>query len=266
MSKITPDHIFNVVVAGKSGAGKQPRIDVLVEEFGLEQLSMGEIFRRYLRRFNDYRYDGDLDQFWDEEKACFIPDEEIKNKLRIDDLDVILGLKAKYFVDKGLFVPDYITKALFESSFTKKDFQGQILDGYPRTVEQSKYLLALLDEHGSRVDFVLLVENSDERIIERTVQRRICPQCGKVYHLQYKPPRDGQCECGAEAVQRSDDTREKIVSRLKEFKEKALPAIYYLRDRSIPLVMVPGHLEEFTLENVRKSVMDEVEKLYQTTP
>ncbi|MCD6468459.1 MAG: nucleoside monophosphate kinase [Thermoplasmata archaeon] len=264
MSRIDSNNITNIVVAGKSGAGKQPRIDVLKEEFNLEQLSTGNIFRKYLGRFNEYGYKGDLDVFWDEKNQRFVPDDIIVEKLGTNDEDVILGLKAKYFVDKGLFVPDYITNQLFEAYFAERNFRKQILDGYPRTVDQSKFLLGLLEKHDSRIDFVLLVDNSDERIIERTVKRRICPKCGRVYHLEYKPPRDGRwCECGAEVIQRSDDTEEKIRSRLKEFKEKALPAINHLRDHGIPVVTVPGHLEEFTPENVRKSVMGAIEKLYQ---
>ena len=254
--------ITNVIVTGKSGAGKQPRIDVLVEEFGLEQLSTGNIFRSYLGKFNKYGYEGDLKEFWDESKERFIPDDEIAEKLGTSDNDIMLGMKAKYFVDKGLFVPDYITNELFESYFAKKNYRNQVLDGYPRTLQQAEFLLKLIERENSKIDFVLLVENSDEMIIERTVNRRICPKCGKVYHLVYNPPDNGRCrECGAEVVQRSDDTEEKIRSRLEEFRKKTVPALEYLEEHGIPVVKVPGHLEEFTPENVRKSVMDEVNKL-----
>ena len=254
--------ITNVIVTGKSGAGKQPRIDVLVEEFGLEQLSTGNIFRSYLGKFNEYGYEGDLKEFWDESKERFIPDDEIAEKLGTSDNDIMLGMKAKYFVDKGLFVPDYITNELFESYFAKKNYRNQVLDGYPRTLQQAEFLLKLIERENSKIDFVLLVENSDEMIIERTVNRRICPKCGKVYHLVYNPPDNGRCrECGAEVVQRSDDTEEKIRSRLEEFRKKTTPALEYLEKHGIPVIKVPGHLEEFTPENVRKSVMDEVNKL-----
>ena len=260
---MNPKDITNVVVTGKSGAGKQPRIDILVEEFELEQLSTGDIFRSYLKKFNDYGYSDSLDIFWDDNTKRFIPDEEIASKLGTDNLDILLGLKAKYFVDRGLFVPDYITNSLFEAYFAKKNYRKQVLDGYPRTVDQSKFLLDLLEKHNSKIDFILLVDNSDERIIERTVNRRICPKCGRVYHLIYKPPKDGRCEiCNVEVIQRSDDTEEKIRSRLKEFREKALPAINYLKEKGIPMITVPGHLEEFTPENVKKSVTDAIEKLY----
>ena len=262
MTSIDLNNVQNVIVTGKSGAGKQPRIDVLAEEFHLEQLSTGDIFRHYLGIFDEYDYDGDLSKFWDEQKNSFVSDQVIADKIGTDNNDVILGLKAKYFVERGLFGPDYIVNELFESTFAEKNYSGQILDGYPRTLNQAKFLLKLVREKDVSVDFMVLVENTDERIIQRTVQRRICPKCGKVYHLTYKPPKNGKCEnCGADVIQRSDDKEEKIKSRLQEFKKKALPAIEYLEEQGIPLIKVPGHLEEFTDENVRKSVMQEVQKL-----
>jgi adenylate kinase len=262
MTSIDLNNVQNVIVTGKSGAGKQPRIDVLAKEFNLEQLSTGDIFRHYLGIFNDYDYDGDLSQFWDEQQDRFVSDETIAKEIGTDDNDVLLGLKAKYFVERGLFGPDYIVNALFESKFAEKNYTGQILDGYPRTLDQAKFLLKLTREKEVSLDFMVLVDNTDERIIQRTVQRRICPKCGKVYHLTYKPPKNGKCEkCGVNVIQRSDDKEEKIKSRLQEFKKKALPAIEFLEEQGIPLVKVPGHLEDFTDENVRKSVMDEVQKL-----
>ncbi len=263
MQKDTFRDITNIIVTGKSGAGKQPRIDVLKEEFNLEQLSTGDIFRKYLEAFNNHKYQKSLSEFWDKEKNTFIPDEKTAIKLSNDNKDIILGLKAKYFVDQGLFVPDSITNALFEAAFSNKKYKKQILDGYPRTLAQAVFLLDLIKRQKSKIDFIVLVDNTDDRIIKRTVQRRICPKCGKVYHLTFKPPKDGQCEiCDVAVIQRSDDTTEKIKSRLKEFQEKALPAITYLKDHGIPVITVPGHLETFTQENVRKSVMVEIEKLH----
>lgn len=258
-----PTEITNVMVTGKSGAGKQPRIDVLMEEFNLEQLSTGDIFRHYLGTFNRFGYPYELTVFYNKETEQFIPDEEIMEKIGTNDEDIILGLKAKYFVDQGLFGPDIIVNALLDSSFSKKDYKKQVLDGYPRTLNQAEFLLQIIEEKGSKLDFIVLVDNTDERIIKRTVQRRICPKCGKVYHLTYKPPVDGKCEvCNVDVIQRSDDTEEKIKSRLQEFQKKTIPALKYLEEKGIPIVTVPGHLEEFTKENVRNSVLSEIEKLY----
>ncbi|MEF8873698.1 MAG: nucleoside monophosphate kinase [Candidatus Thermoplasmatota archaeon] len=261
MFENVPDDVDNVIVTGKSGAGKQPRIDVLVEEYDLEQLSTGNIFRSYLGSFDEYDYEGDISQFWNEERRRFVPDEKIAEEIGTEDEEVLLGLKAKYFVDRGKFVPDRITNELFESYFSKKDYHGQVLDGYPRTVDQAEYLLELIEEKHSKIDFVLWVRNTDEKIIERTTKRRICPECEKVYHLKYDPPENGKCEdCGVEVIQRDDDTEEKIKSRLQEFKDKSRQMIDKLEEE-IPVVEVSGHLEEFTPENVRKSVMKALNEL-----
>lgn len=261
--KIDPNTITNIIVMGKSGAGKQPRIDVLVNEFGLEQLSTGNIFRRYIGDFDGIAFDGDLEQFWKD--GWFIPDEEIKEMLDVRDSDdsIILGLKAKYFVERGMFVPDRITNELFASAFGKKNYKNQVLDGYPRTKNQAEFLLDLVKNNNSKIDLLMLVDTADELIIKRTVKRRICPKCGKVYHLDYNPPNGKYCKkCGSKVIQRSDDTEEKIRSRLEEFRNKSLPALNFLQSNGIPIAKVPGHLDEFTPENVRKSVMEEIEKYY----
>ena len=92
-----------------------------------------------------------LKQEWDHIKQ-FIQDIEIKKIIETKENDIILGLKAKYFVEKGLFVPDEITNELFNSSFKKKNYKNQILDGYPRTLSQSKFLLELLRKQNSKIE------------------------------------------------------------------------------------------------------------------
>ncbi len=272
-SKFNKNNIINVVVTGKSGAGKQPRIDVLVEEFGLEQLSTGNIFRHYLGLFNNLGFEKSLDEFWSQETGNFIPDSDIaaslaaflntagKDTAALDDL--VLGLKAKYFVENGLFGPDELVNQLVRSTFGKKDFRGAVLDGYPRTISQARYLRQLMEESGSRIDLVVLVDNENELIIKRTIGRRICPDCGKVYHMEFKPPNaDGSCkECGTKVILRSDDSEEKIRRRLAEFESKCVPAIEFLKKAKIPVAVVPGNLDVFTKENVRKSVLDALDAL-----
>ena len=263
------DEINNIIVTGKSGAGKQPRIDVLVKEFGLTQLSTGNIFREYVGAFDSSGFRGDLERFYDAEKDTFVPDEVIESAIReqLPDLEdvrpVLLGHKAKYFMNSGKFVPNHSTNELFTEYFAKQDYRGYVLDGYPRTPDQAAYLLDLVKEKGSSVDLVIIVNNSDKLIIERTMGRRICPSCKKVYHVQFKPSKDGvHCDdCGAELIQRADDTENKIKVRLSEYYDKVIPTLDILEEAGIPVVQVEGNLEEFTEENVRRSVMEKIEPL-----
>lgn len=260
------EYINNIIVTGKSGAGKQPRIDVLTEEFGLTQLSTGNIFRDLSGKFDRSGFKGDLERFYDSEKDTFVPDEEIEKAIKeqlpeLDDVRALmLGLKAKYFMTSGKFVPNHSTNELFEEYFSKQNYKGFVLDGYPRTPGQARFLMDLLKESSSSVDMVVLVDNQDDLIIERTMGRRICPGCKKVYHKQFKPSKDNiHCdECGEELIQRSDDTGEKIKVRLQEYYDKVLPTLDVLKEKEIPIVTVDGNLKEFTKENVKRSVMDQI--------
>ncbi|MHA1749817.1 MAG: adenylate kinase family protein [Promethearchaeota archaeon] len=259
------DDIEIIVVSGKSGAGKQPRIDVLKKEFNLKQLSTGNIFRNYLKMLDYIDLKVDLSVFWNESNDMFITDEKIREKLfamglknRNDMDDLILAIKAKFFINSGKFVPDTITNQLFKQYFKKYDYKGAILDGYPRTVTQARFLLDLLKEKKRKIAFVLIVENDDDTIIKRITGRRICPNDGSVYHLVYKPPKDGKycIKCGAEVIQRSDDNEENIKNRLNEYKQKTLPALKVLEENGIPILRVPGNLPVFTDEKVRESVLN----------
>ena len=255
----------NIVVTGKSGAGKQPRIDVLCEVFGLTQLSTGNIFREYLGAYAKVREGVDAQAFYQDDG--FAPDADIQAVLApacaaagVAPGAAVLGLKAARYVDGGVFVPDDITNELLASAFHAADGAGLVLDGYPRTPDQSRFLLALVEQAGTPLDLILLVDNEDEAIVARTTGRRICPNkaCAKVFHVQYKPARDGRfcTACGAEVVQRSDDTEAKIRTRLAEFQNKALPGVRVLQDAGIPMVTVEGNLPVFTDEAVRASVME----------
>jgi len=262
---VKKEDVQNIVVTGKSGAGKQPRIDVLVKEFGYKQLSTGNIFREYLGKFRESGFKGDISQFYDAKAGRFKPDKEIAAALKKagvkGDIDaVVLGLKAETFVSSGKFVPDAITNALFTGAFSKLGFKNTVLDGYPRTIDQAKHLLKVAKDENVNIGLVVIVDNDDDAIVKRTIGRRICPKCAKVYHLEHKPPRDGRfCkDCGVEVIQRSDDTEQKIRSRLKEFQDKCKPAIEVLQKAGIPVVSVPGNLPTFTDEAVRKSVMDAI--------
>jgi adenylate kinase len=259
--------VQNIVVAGKSGAGKQPRVDVLVQAYGLRQLATGNIFREYLGIYGKVRAEANTDGLWSDGRLA--PDAQIRAALAptaaragVDPDGAALGFKAAQYVDRGRFVPDDITNALLAAAFRAANGKGLVLDGYPRTPEQSDFLLGLAKECGTRLDLVLIVDNEDEAIVKRTIGRRVCPNkaCAKVFHLEFKPPTpDGKCTaCGTPVVQRSDDTEEKIRTRLAEFQSKALPAVKRLTAAGIPSASVPGNLPVFTDEAVKESVLSVV--------
>ena len=253
----------NIIVMGKSGAGKQPRIDVLTATFGLRQLSTGDIFRKYLELFNELGDESDLSQFYDPAAEDFIPDVEIKKTLNIgtrdDAVGIVLGLKVKYYVNQGLFVPDRITNALFESAFQSLDYRGVVLDGYPRTVDQARFLIELAERKKVKLDAIVLVENENELIIKRTMGRRICKTCGELFHMDYRPPpeaRNNECRNECNIIRRSDDNVESLKVRLNEFSTKTQLAIDFLLEKGIPIYCVPGNLPTYAPEAVKASVFE----------
>lgn len=265
---MTPDGpgYQNILVMGKSGAGKQPRIDVLVEEYGLKQLSTGDIFRHYLGLIGKMGPDLSDTDLRDDD-GSLVADERIKEMLApytestLEMEELLLGAKARYYVNSGLFVPDELVNDLVDDAFGKMGYRGAVLDGYPRTLAQAHHLLGLVGKAGTRLDLVVLVDNEDERIVKRTIGRRICKTCGKIFHMEYKPPKDGRLctACGAEVVQRSDDTEEKIWNRLREFHDKVEPTLDFLEGQGIPVAVVSGDLPVFTDEAVRTSVLEAIE-------
>jgi adenylate kinase family enzyme len=255
----------NILVMGKSGAGKQPRIDALVREFGLKQLSTGDIFRHYIGMISKMGLMVTQRDLRDKD-GTLLPDAQVREILapytssskELDEL--LLGVKASAYVNTGHFVPDELVNELVDDAFSKMDYRGTVLDGYPRTVPQAKHLMDMVERAGTSVDLVVLVDNDDETIVKRTIGRRICPRCSKVYHLEYKPPRDGRfcTDCGVEVVQRTDDTEERIWTRIREYYDKVEPTLDYLEDAGIPVAVVPGNLPVFNEETVRESVLEAI--------
>jgi len=258
----------NILVMGKSGAGKQPRINVLVNEYGLHQLSAGDIFRYYLGligKRNIAIADSDLR----DEYGSLVHEGRIREMLShiassTEELDeLVLSVKASYFINTGRFVPDELVNELVDDAFGKLDHRGAVLDGYPRTVAQAHHLMKMVEGAGTRLDLILLVDNEDQAIVDRILGRRICPSCGKVFHMDFKPPREGRlCTvCGTEVVKRTDDTEEGIWNRLREFHEKVVPTLDFLEQRGIPVAVVPGNLPVFSEEAIRTSVLDAIDQL-----
>ncbi len=265
---VSPSTFDNILVMGKSGAGKQPRVDVFISDFGLKQLSTGQIFRSFMKIVKKSAWEGDSNQFYDKKLQSFISDTDIKEILgsKIDDSiidDFILGLKADYYIKNGYYVPDKLTNEIFGSYYSRHNYKGLILDGYPRTMAQAEFLLDLANGNGTKLNAIILVENEDKIIINRTLGRRICPNCGCVFHVDYKPPKDGKycIKCGTQVITRSDDTKEKLQTRLKEFTDKTMPAINYLAGRGIPLIKINGNLQNFTKDAVKRDIYQGLEEL-----
>lgn len=122
----------------------------------------------------------------------------------------------KEYLEKGLIVPVEITnKILLRKLKNLNDF---ILEGYPRNVEQAKFLLT----HFPDVKVVLL-KTPVEIIVQRLSSRRVCPKCGRIYNMIFDPPQNDEiCDiCKVKLIRREDDEPELIRKRIK-IQEKSL--------------------------------------------
>lgn len=140
-----------------------------------------------------------------------------------------LGLEFKSYTDQGKLVPDELVCALVKERLNEPDCaNGFILDGFPRTIQQAKFL----DENRIKIDRVVDIEVSDDAIVSRMGGRRFCPKCQKTYHVKYsKPAVEGICDvCKAELAIREDDKPETVLERLSVYHSQTEPLIAYYQD------------------------------------
>lgn len=162
-----------------------------------------------------------------------------------------LGLKFKSYIDKGLLVPDDLVCAMVKERLAKPDcVNGFILDGFPRTIEQAKFL----DESGIGIDRVVDIEVSDDDIVRRMGGRRFCPKCQRTYHVLYnKPAEDGICdECKQELCIRDDDKPETVLRRLEVYHEQTEPLIAYYEKKlcEVDGTKTPEEITKLILEGL----------------
>jgi adenylate kinase len=131
----------------------------------------------------------------------------------------------------------------------KDTAHGFLLDGFPRTLPQAKELQSMLEELGTPLDAVLEMKVDDEEVIRRLSGRRICRNCGHVWHVEFDPPKkEGVCDvCGGELFQRDDDLPETVRRRLEVYDEETAPLVGFYDSLGL-LVTVPaqGPVEEVT--------------------
>ncbi len=201
---------MNIVLLGAPGAGKGTQAETLVKDFNLKHISTGDILR-----------------------------EEVKKGSPA-------GLEAKGYMDKGLLVSDEVVIKLVAgaiSGFSSKQGQGFLLDGFPRNENQAKMLEEKLSLVNQRIDRVIFLKVSREVVISRLSGRRVCKDCGDVYHLKNIPSeKEGVCDkCAGALFQREDDSEKTVLNRLEVYKKETGGLINYYKDKNL-LSEVDGDL------------------------
>lgn len=161
-----------------------------------------------------------------------------------------LGQQIKAIYDRGDLVPDDVTIRLVEEVLDEiaaermlgEGVTGALLDGFPRTRPQAEGLDVALRRRHESIRAAIEIAVPTDVLISRLAGRRVCQNCGAVYHFDYSPPAlAGLCDrCGGIVIQREDDQPGPIKRRLAIYFEQTAPLLSYYRDQGL-LYRVDGN-------------------------
>ena len=190
-----------LILLGPPGAGKGTQARMLEEDFGLIQLSTGDLLRAAVAAGTD------------------------------------AGRKAKAVMEAGQLVSDDIVLAILRDRMAAPDVsRGVILDGFPRTAGQAVALDDLLKASGQKVNAAISLDVDDDAMVARVAGRYTCGTCGEGYHDEFKQPASaGVCDkCGGTAFKRrADDNAETVRERLKAYHAQTAPLIAYYQGKGV---------------------------------
>lgn len=185
-----------ILLMGPPGAGKGTQAEKLIREYGIPQISTGDMFRAAVKS------------------------------------GTALGKEAKSYMDKGALVPDSVTVGIVKERLAQDDCKkGWILDGFPRTTAQASALDAILHDLGIQLTAVLDFNVNRDDLVKRVSGRLVCRQCGASFHKEFRPPKqEGVCDnCGGELYQRADDNEMTVRERLAVYDTSTKPLIDYYK-------------------------------------
>jgi adenylate kinase len=214
---------MRIVLLGAPGSGKGTQSQRLVQEYGIPQISTGDLLRAAVARGTP------------------------------------LGVKAKEAMDQGRLVEDEIVLGMIRERLAEPDVaNGFILDGFPRNLMQADALDSLLSELGQPLDAVVQMDVEYSELMRRISGRRTCAHCGRVFNLFSTPAEQIETEkCPKtggphKLFQRPDDTEETVANRLKVYEEKTKPLIEFYRNKGVlQTINAEGDVDEISqrLEN-----------------
>ncbi|SEW09158.1 adenylate kinase [Natrinema salifodinae] len=179
-----------ILILGAPGAGKGTQSAKIIEEFDVDHITTGDALRS-------------------------------NKEMDISDMDTEYDTPGEY-MDRGELVPDDVVNAIVDEALSQAD--GFVLDGYPRNLDQAEELEDMTD-----LNIVLYLDVTEEELVHRLTGRRLDPETGDIYHVEYNPPEDPEVE--ERLVQRDDDTEETVKERLSVFRENTEPVIEYYEDQ-----------------------------------
>ena len=145
-------------------------------------------------------------------------------------------MEAKGYMDAGKLVPDSTIIGIIKDRLAEEDCKkGFILDGFPRTLGQAEALKELMNNMNIALDKVISLNVPDELIVGRITGRRVCPDCGGSFHVEFNPSKEeGKCDfCGGGLIIRKDDNAQTVKSRLSAYHDQTAPLIAFYTDMGV---------------------------------
>ncbi len=206
---------MNIILFGPPGAGKGTQSDNLAKDLNLYKISTGDLLR-----------------------------EEIKKKSS-------LGIKIESILEQGMLVSDDIINNLVESILSNKDyFNRLIFDGYPRNLNQVKYLDILIKKYNQKISCVLSLKVKQDVVIKRIIERQVCSKCGLTFNEFFNPSTKKNHHCDIKFLQkRSDDNEKTARNRFDTYSKETLPVLNYYQNQNL-LYEIDGtkHIHEIYKE------------------
>jgi adenylate kinase len=186
-----------ILLLGAPGVGKGTQAKELVKIWGIPQISTGDLLRANVAQGTP------------------------------------LGLQAKEIINRGELVPDTLVNEMVATRLLEPDtVRGYILDGFPRTLGQARWLDGrLATQVGTLPVVAVSIVVNYNQLLRRITGRRICPVDQSIYNIYVNPPKnDGFCDIeGAALIQRDDDTEEVFKERIRAYAALTAPVVEHYR-------------------------------------
>jgi len=218
---------MRIVLLGAPGSGKGTQSQLLVDAYGVPQISTGDLLRAAVAKGTE------------------------------------LGRQAKVAMDSGRLVDDDTVLGMIRERIGQPDAaKGFVLDGFPRNIAQAEALETMLRELGTPLEAVVLLNLDLGVLFKRLTGRRICQVCGRLFNVYTSPPDETahSHECGDthRLVQRPDDREEVIGKRLEVYEAQTKPLVKYYETAGLLRIVDAAADVDTVFKSIVQAVLDRV--------